>query len=72
MAYENGGCGPFEEAQLNKVYRGVKLQSNGAGTDLTIESHEKEMVLHLEPGEVHSGNLVIKSGTILGLIGYIP
>lgn len=72
MAYENGGCGPHEPAELNKAYRGLKLQSNAAaGVDLTVVSHNVSQPLHLEPGELHSGTLIISSGTLTGVIGYI-
>ena len=74
MSHENGGCGPHEPAQLNTAYRALKLQSGGdaaVAVDLVVESAGKSQNLHLELGEVHSGTLVIKSGSLTGLLGYI-
>lgn len=72
MAYANGGCGPFKPAALNTEYRGLKLQSNAAAaTDITVVSAGETQPLHIEPGELISGTLVITAGTLTGLIGYI-
>jgi hypothetical protein len=71
MAYENGGCGPFEPAALGKAYRGLKLESNGTATDLTVLSAGASQPLHLEPGELVSGTLIIESGVLTNLKGYI-
>jgi len=70
MAYENGGCGPFEPASLGRAYRGLKLESNGVATDLTVLSAGVSQPLHLEPGELVSGTLVITGGVLTNLKGY--
>lgn len=64
-------CGQFEQASVSKRYRGLKLQSNGTATDLTVNSGGANITLHLEPGELHSGVCTIVSGTLTGVIGYL-
>lgn len=72
MAYENGGCGPHVPAAAGDVYRGLKLNSNAVPVDIVVESAGVQQNLHLEPGEVHSGQLIIVSGTLTGVFGYLP
>lgn len=72
MPYANGGCGPFEPAQLEKNYRGLMLQSNASlAVDLVVLSAGQSQPLHLEPGETFSGTLMIESGTLTSLKGYL-
>ena len=72
MPYANGGCGPFEPAKLNKNYRGLLLQSNAASAvDLVVKSAGQSQLIHLEPGETLSGTLVIESGILTSLKGYL-
>lgn len=72
MAYANGGCGPFKPAALDVEYRALKLQSNApAAVDVTVISAGVTQPLHLEPGELISGTMVITAGTLTSLIGYI-
>jgi hypothetical protein len=76
MAYENGGCGPFEDAKLNTAYRGLYI-SPLAVTDpvLTVESNSQEQTLPLTAGFTFSGRLVIKdvlAGSLADIKGYIP
>ena len=80
--YQSSNPGPYEPALTGKFYRAVKLQSNAAAVDLTVtspsayaQSNESPapQPLHLEPGELHTGNTVISdASTPTGVVGYLP
>lgn len=70
MTMYSSGCGEFEPAVANKLYRGLKLQSDATAVDLTVLSAKQSQSLHLEPGELHSGVCQILSGTLTDVIGY--
>lgn len=79
--YEQSGPGPYEDAELNKPYRALKLQSNAVAVDLVVKSGayilnknepSPDQPLHLEPGELMTGPAIIQSGTLTGVKGYIP
>ncbi len=69
--YQASNPGPYEVASLSTEYRAIKLQSDAAAVDLTVDSGAATGIpLHLEPGELHTGTTTITAGTITGVIGY--
>ena len=71
MAYESSGPGPFEDAALNTPYRALRMAYDGTGTSLTVTSNGISQSLPIGPGELIPGFVVITSGTLTGIKGYI-
>lgn len=75
MAYENGGCGPFEPAKVNTAYRGLYIDPAAIDTTFIVESHGQEQSLTVAAGVIFSGSLIIKSvtaGDISAVKGFLP
>lgn len=79
--YNQSGPGPYEDAELNKQYRAIFMQGNGAATTLTVKSSayikDKNTIppdqsLHITPGDLIPGNTIIVAGTLTGIKGYLP
>jgi len=77
MAYTDSGPGPFEPAEINKVYRALYLNPvpTSDPTALTVKSNGETQSISIAAGSTFPGKLTIVSvdaGNIADIKGFLP